>query len=254
MPAKANVSEDETPTDMQRVFIGDLQGCADELEDLLAALPYDRARHELHFAGDLVNRGPASARALRRVIELGGDSVLGNHDLHLLAVAAGKRKQRDGDTLDDVLAAPDRDELLSWLRRQALVRTWDDLILVHGGLHPQWPDPKAIVAPLEARIARGELPLDDPDLRFLTRVRYCSADGQLSPADKPGPGFKPWDAFYHGARMVVCGHWAQRGLVRTERVRGLDTGCVWGGKLTAWIAEEDRFVSVPARRLYCALD
>lgn len=239
---------------MQRVFIGDVQGCADELEDLLAALSYSPARHELHFAGDVVNRGPASARTLRRIIELGGDSVLGNHDLHLLAVAAGTRKQRNGDTLDDVLAAPDRDEMLSWLRRQALLRMWDDLILVHGGLHPQWRDPKTIVAPLEERIARGELPLDDSDLRFLTRVRYCSADGQLSPDDEPGPGFKPWDAFYHGRRIVVCGHWAKRGLVRTELVRGVDTGCVWGGKLTAWIAEEDRFVSVPARRVYCALD
>jgi bis(5'-nucleosyl)-tetraphosphatase (symmetrical) len=239
---------------MQRIFIGDVQGCADELDDLLAALSFDRSRHELHFAGDLVNRGPASARALRRVIELGGDSVLGNHDLHLLAVAAGKRAPRPGDTLDDILSAPDRNDLLDWLRRQKLVRGWNDLLLVHGGLHPQWQNPQAIAAPLEEKIARGELPLDDPNLRFLTRVRYCSADGELPRDEQPGPGFKPWDAYYRGARIVVCGHWAQRGLVRTKRVRGLDTGCVWGGRLTAWIAEEDRFVSVPARRTYCALD
>jgi len=191
---------------------------------------------------------------LRRVIELGADTVLGNHDLHLLAVAAGRRQLREDDTLDDVLAARDREQLLAWLRRQALVRVWDDIIVVHGGLHPQWQDAKAVAAPLEQRIARGELPLDDLALRFLTRVRYCAADGQLAPRDQPGPGFKPWDAFYRGKRIVVCGHWAKRGLVRTERVRGVDTGCVWGGKLTAWIAEEDRFVSVPARRKYRDFD
>lgn len=236
---------------MQRVFIGDLQGCADELDDLLAALRYDPARHELHFAGDLVNRGPASARALRRVIELGAASVIGNHDLHLLAVAAGKRKLRVDDTLDDILEAADRDHLLGWLRAQALVREWDDIVLVHAALHPHWRAPKTIAEPLEARLAAGELPLDDADLRFLTRARRCNAAGDLAPDDtSSGGGWAPWDHFYRGRRMVVCGHWAARGLVKTERLRAIDTGCVWGGQLTAWIAEEDRFVSVPARQVY----
>lgn len=236
---------------LARVFIGDVQGCADELEDLLRALPYDPARHRLFFAGDLVNRGPASARTLRRVIELRAESVLGNHDLHLLAVAAGQRTTRSDDTIDDVLSAPDRDELLAWLRRQPLVLEWDDILLVHGGLHPAWSDPKAVARPLEERIARGDLPFGDADLQFLTRARYCDAAGRRREGDvDPGPGWAPWDHFYRGERIVVCGHWAMRGLVTAPRLRSLDSGCVWGGRLTAWIAEEDRLVSVPARRVY----
>lgn len=238
---------------MQRVFIGDLQGCADELEDLLAALPYDQSRQTLWFTGDLVNRGPASLRALRRVIELGADSVLGNHDVHLLAVAAGTQPARAKDTFDDVLAAPDRDALLSWLRHRPLIRTWDDVVLVHAGLHPDWDDPERVARPLEARIAAGDLPLDDPDLSFLTNVRHVTADGeQVETDDSSITDSAPWDHFYLGGRIVVCGHWAARGLVVKERLRALDSGCVWGGRLTAWIAEEDRVVAVPARRVYSA--
>lgn len=237
------------------MFIGDVQGCADELEDLLAALAYDASRLALYFVGDLVNRGPASARVLRRVIELGAGTVLGNHDLHLLAAAAGRRTPRPDDTLQDVLEAPDREALLAWLRRQPLVRTWDDIVLVHAGIHPHWRDPKAVASRLERAIAAGELPLDDPDLRFLIRVRHCNAAGVPAPTgDSPGPEWRPWDDFYRGERLVVCGHWAQRGLVRKERLRAIDTGCVWGGRLTAWIAEDDRIVSVPARRRYRAFD
>ena len=142
----------------QRVFVGDLQGCADELEDLLEAFDYRPDEHELWFAGDLVNRGPASARALRRVIELGADSVLGNHDLHLLAAAAGQRKPDPRDTFHDILEAPDRDELLSWLRQRPLVREWDDICLVHAGLHPEWSDVQLkrvvnrYVAPMNDRV------------------------------------------------------------------------------------------------------
>lgn len=235
----------------QRVFVGDLQGCADELEDLLESVAYDPARHELWFVGDLVNRGPFSLGVLRRLIALGADSVLGNHDLHLLRVAAGERKLSRQDTFEDVLEAPDREDLLAWLRTRPLVHEWDDLVLVHAGLHPAWDDPGAVARPLEAAIARDEIPADDEDLRFLTRVRHCNAKGRR-PANewRPGPGFAPWDVHYRGARMVVCGHWAARGLVRGKRVRSLDSGCIWGGELSAWLADEDRFVSVPARRTY----
>jgi len=236
---------------VQRIFIGDLQGCADELDDLLAALAYDPERHTLWFTGDLVNRGPASLRALRRVIALGADSVLGNHDLHLLAVAAGRRTPRQSDTIDDVLAAPDRDALLDWLRHRPLIRTWDDILLVHAGLRPEWDDPERIARALEARIAAGELPLDDPDLRFLTTVRHVTDGGAQVETDDPSVrDSAPWDHFYLGERTIVCGHWAARGLVVKERLRALDSGCVWGGSLTAWIAEDDRIVSVPARRTY----
>jgi bis(5'-nucleosyl)-tetraphosphatase (symmetrical) len=234
-----------------RVFVGDLQGCADELEDLLEALPYDPERHELFFVGDLVNRGPASARALRRVMELCAGSVLGNHDLHLLAVAAGERPQSPSDTFQDVLEAPDRDVLLQWLRTRPLVEVWDDAVLVHAGLHPRWIDPRAVAAPIEAAIASGAIPDGDSDLDFLVGVRHCDAKG-YRPLDDldPGAEFTPWDRHYEGQRVVVCGHWAARGFVRTQHVCSLDTGCVWGGALTAWIFEEDRFVSVPARAAY----
>jgi bis(5'-nucleosyl)-tetraphosphatase (symmetrical) len=235
----------------QRVFVGDLQGCADELEDLLGALAYDPARHELFFVGDLVNRGPASARALRRVMELGAGSVLGNHDLHLLAVAGRQQPLHAIDTFQDVLEAPDRDGLLRWLRTRPLVEVWDDVVLVHAGLHPRWIAPRSVAAPIEAAIANGEIPQGDEVLDFLVEVRYCDADGNRPPDDDdPGPEFAPWDHHYAGRRTVVCGHWAARGFVRTERVCSLDTGCVWGGALTAWVFEEDRFVSVPARAAY----
>lgn len=235
----------------QRVFIGDLQGCADELEDLLEAFDHDPAEHELWFVGDLVNRGPASARALRRVIELGANSVLGNHDLHLLAAAAGQRKADRRDTFHDILDAPDREELLDWLRQRPLVHEWDDIWLVHAGLSPSWSDARAVAAPLEQALRRGQLPLEDPDLAFLTRVRYCDTRGKRpDKKESPGPDFAPWNEHYRGSRMVVCGHWAQRGLVVGERLRALDSGCVWGKQLTAWLAREDRIVSVPARRRY----
>lgn len=235
----------------QRVFVGDLHGCADELEDLLEALAYDPARHELSFVGDLVNRGPASARVLRRVMEFGAGSVLGNHDLHLLAVARRELPLGESDTFQDVLEAPDRDVLLRWLWTRPLVETWDDVALVHAGLHPRWSDPRAVAAPIEAAIASGEIPHGDADLDFLVNVRHCDAEGNRPRDDgNLGAEFAPWDRHYEGRRTVVCGHWAARGFVRTERVCSLDTGCVWGGALTAWIFEEDRFVSVPARAAY----
>jgi bis(5'-nucleosyl)-tetraphosphatase (symmetrical) len=235
----------------QRVFIGDLQGCADELEDLLEVLEYDPDEHELWFVGDLVNRGPASARALRRVIELGANSVLGNHDLHLLAAAAGQRKTLPNDTLDDVLQAPDRDALLDWLRERPLIREWDDIILVHAGLSPAWKNLRDVARPLERALRRGELPLQDPDLAFMTRVRYCNAKGLPAANDtKPGREFAPWDVHYRGERVVVCGHWAARGLVLESRLRALDSGCVWGRRLTAWRVDDNCTVSVPAREMY----
>jgi bis(5'-nucleosyl)-tetraphosphatase (symmetrical) len=238
-----------------RVFIGDVQGCLEELERLLEALQFDPSRFELWFAGDLVNRGPDSLGVLRRVRALGGRSVLGNHDLHLLGRAQGTRPERPRDTLDAVLAAPDRDELLAWLRAQPLVQAWPDLVLVHAGLHPAWDDPEAVARPLEARIRTGQIPWEDEALLFLTRVRNCDAAGRRPSEERePGPGFAPWDRFYRGKRTVVCGHWSTRGVVVTQRLRALDSGCVWGGSLTAWIAETDRWVAVRAARRYCALD
>jgi bis(5'-nucleosyl)-tetraphosphatase (symmetrical) len=236
----------------RRIFIGDIQGCREELETLLERCRFDPGTDVLHPVGDLVNRGPDSLGALRLLRELDARPVLGNHDLHLLRTAAGRRSLAAGDTLDEVLAADDRDALLDWVAAQPFLRVFDDLYLVHAGLHPRWSEPAAALAGLD--------PLErHPASDFATRVRLCDPDGAFpppaavgsSPAEPPA-GFAPWDAYFrpadHGERRVVFGHWAARGLVRTESVIGLDTGCVWGGSLTAWIAEERRIVSVPARR------
>ncbi len=238
----------------ERVFVGDIQGCADELDALLDEIGFDPQRQSLFAVGDLVNRGPDSARVLRRMIELDAESVLGNHDLHLLARAAGA-PARPRDTLDGVLGAADAQRLLHWLRHRPLVRGWDDLLLVHAGLHPAWDDPEGVARPLESEIQANRIPDRNPGLQFLTRVRHCNADGERPEnEEEAGQGFQPWDRFYCGDRIVVFGHWSQRGRVEGAKVRGLDTGCVWGGELTAWIAEEDRFVAVPARRRYCDFD
>lgn len=233
----------------RRIFIGDIQGCREELEALLERCRYDPATDVIHPVGDIVNRGPDSLGALRLCVELGTRPVLGNHDVHLLRTAAGRRQLAAGDTLEPILRAEDREVLLDWLAAQPLVRVFDDIYLVHAGLHPSWTDPAAALTGLDPLVR-------NPASDFATRVRLCDAAGTFPPPgsseEAPPDGFAPWDAFYrsadHGGRQVVFGHWAARGLVRTGSVIGLDTGCVWGGSLTAWIAEERRIVSVPARR------
>jgi len=239
-----------------RVFVGDIQGCDDELGDLLDALRYDPTEHELWFVGDLVNRGPKSARVLRRAREIGADSVLGNHDLNLLRVVDGDRPLRPRDTFDALLEDRELDANVAWLRARPLVKTWDDLVVVHAGLPPRVSNQlRKRVAPIEEKLRAGGSPWDDPLLRQLTTLRYCDAKGN-QPADDENPGdpYEPWFRFYKGERKVVFGHWSRRGLVVDKNLRGLDTGCVWGGRLTAWIAEEDRFVWVPARRAYQSVD
>lgn len=233
----------------RRIFVGDVQGCLDEFEELLVALDFAPGRDALHPVGDLVNRGPDSLGVLRRARELGAGGVLGNHDLHLLLRARGERGAKTRDTLDGVLAAPDRDELLAWLAARPLVRAFEDLVLVHAALSPAWADPVATLAGLGSRDA-GET------LAFAVGARYCDAAGRRPPRDWPPPPapFRPWYEFWQArsgeTRTVVFGHWARGGLVLRERVRGLDTGCVWGKQLTGWIAEEDRIVQVPARACY----
>lgn len=237
----------------RRIFIGDIQGCLDELRRLLDALRFDPSSDALEPVGDFVNRGPDSLGVLRLMRDLGACGVLGNHDLHLLAVARGDRKARAGDTIDSVLRASDRNELLAWLAARPFVRVFSDIVLVHAGLRPDWSGRN-----LERDLA---LPPDrpHPDVSFATRVRWCDAQGREPdpPVDPPGaPGFAPWFEHYRDARsrVVVFGHWARLGLVNRPGFRGLDTGCVWGGRLTAWIAEDDRFVHVPARQAYATVD
>ena len=237
-------------SDKRRIFIGDIQGCREELEQLLEAVAFDPAADELHPAGDLVNRGPDSLGTLRLLKSLDAGGVLGNHDLHLLAANAGKREPAKRDTFTDVLNADDRDELLTWLAARPFARGWRDILCVHAGLNPSWPDP------VEKHLS-GLNPHEPDELaEFVTHVRYCMKDGRRpeSNTPTPEPPFQPWYVFTPlreaEDRIIVFGHWSARGLVERPKLRGLDTGCVWGGSLTAWIAEEDRIVSVAARRAY----
>jgi bis(5'-nucleosyl)-tetraphosphatase (symmetrical) len=254
---------------MARFAIGDLQGCCDELKALLERCRFSADRDELWFVGDLVNRGPQSVQTLRFVRALGANAtvVLGNHDLHLLAVAFGtRRKSREGDTLADILDAPDRDQLLEWLMSRPLA-VFDEprgQFLVHAGLVPDWTPRAAarLAREVEAVLRDDPRSLFDsmygnqPDrwsdallgmdrLRFVinafTRLRYCRADGSIDLSCKSAPGEQPsgllpW--FDMPGRKsahvrVVCGHWSTLGLQRRPDLLALDTGCVWGGALTA---------------------
>jgi bis(5'-nucleosyl)-tetraphosphatase (symmetrical) len=176
--------------------------------------------------------------------------VLGNHDLHLLRIAAGTSAAGNDDRLAAILDAADRDDLLAWLAAQPVMHVEDDVIVVHAGLHPWWSDIDSVATQLNAAVLDHVHHHRDPRVRFATEVRYCDARGERPPQDDPPPGppFAPWDDFYRGERTVVFGHWARRGLVVAPRLRGLDSGCVYGGPLTAWIAEEDRIVQTPGRQ------
>jgi bis(5'-nucleosyl)-tetraphosphatase (symmetrical) len=200
----------------RRIFVGDIQGCREPLERLLAAVAFAAGTDRLLPVGDVVNKGPDSVGTVALLMRLGAEPVLGNHDLHWL------KKGREG-------TAAQR----AWLAAQPVVRIFDDVIMVHGGLHPHWD---------EARLRA----LSSDDVDYAVNVRYVDATGARPAADwpPPGPPFRPWDDFYRGGKRVVFGHWARRGLVVRPRCIGLDTGCVYGGKLSAWIAEEDRIVQV----------
>lgn len=256
---------------MATYAIGDVQGCADSLQRLLERLRFDPADDRLWFTGDLVNRGPRSLDALRLVKQLGDRAVvvLGNHDLHLLARDLGVARERSSDTLEELLRAPDRDELIRWLRLQPLLHHEGDWLLVHAGLLPQWSVEQAtdLADSLHRELAsdragdlltRSGLRGDDElrlAMRALTRLRTCKADGVMNlrfsgPPDQMEPGWRPWFAhdgvWRKGSVRVIFGHWAALGLYRDENVVGLDTGCVWGGSLTAYCLEDQRVVSQPA--------
>jgi bis(5'-nucleosyl)-tetraphosphatase (symmetrical) len=233
----------------RRIFVGDVQGCRAELERLLEKLAFDDSSDDLQPVGDFVNRGPDSAGVLRLCKRLGAGGVLGNHDVHLLRTARGIRQAKASDTFQDVLGASDREELLEWLAARPFVRAWEDVVLVHAGINPRWAEPVATLSKLDP-LGGGT------DLAFAIAARYCTSDGEVPKEDWPPPPapFKPWYEFWPRdpaeKRTVVFGHWARAGLVVRPQVRGLDTGCVWGGKLTAWVAEEDRIVQVDAARQY----
>lgn len=237
-----------------RWLVGDVQGCARELDALLAKVRFDPERDELWCVGDLVNRGPHSLEVLRTWRDLGGRGVIGNHDVHALLARSGRRP-RALPTLEPLFRAPDCDELLARLRAlPALERVPGgsdaaDVWVVHAGLDPRWDDLDAVARRIESAPHDDDW-LQSDDVSFATRVRCCTPDGRMSrhnglPAACPEP-FVPWDTLYRGSLTVVHGHWAMRGYYRGKRTIGLDSGCVYGGSLTAWCLEEDRIEQVPA--------
>lgn len=260
---------------MATYALGDIQGCFDEMQRLLETLAFDPSRDCLWLVGDLVNRGPQSLEVLRFVRSLGDRAVtvLGNHDLHLLVVAAGVRKAHPEDTLDAILRAPDRDELLDWLRRQRLMHSAGGYAMVHAGLLPQWSAVKAMALAGEVESALrgadhgeflnrmyGNAPVAwDDGLRgydrlrvivnAMTRLRLCTDSGVMEFSHKTGldgapAGYLPWfDVPARASREtpVVFGHWAALGLMLRADLLGLDSGCVWGRRLTA-VRLDDRRV------------
>lgn len=254
---------------MATYAIGDLQGCLDPLKRLLDHLHFEPDRDFIWFTGDLVNRGPHSLETLRFVRGLSNHAitVLGNHDLHLLALGYGYQTAGKNDHLEDILAAPDRDELLYWLRYQPLIYHDDTLgfTMVHAGLPPQWDLSEAIARAHEVQdVLRsdrygdllqnmyGNKPdqwsndLEEMDrLRFsincFTRLRYCDDSGRLNLKHKGHPGSQPsplvpWFSVAERASRqlnIIFGHWSTLGPYYADGVYPLDTGCLWGGRLTA---------------------
>jgi bis(5'-nucleosyl)-tetraphosphatase (symmetrical) len=254
-------------------WVGDVQGCDGPLGRLLEKVDFSASRDTLVVLGDLVNRGPASEPVLRRLMAMGNavQCVLGNHDLHLLAVAAGAGRLKPMDTLKGILQAPDRDALLDWLRHQRMVVWTNGVLSVHAGVLPSWSLAQTLALATEVEsVLRG------PDLNdflhqmygnepaawrddlvgvnrlrvvvnALTRLRFCSADGVMEFAAKEGAnaapaGFMPW--FDVPGRMtadvtVAFGHWSTLGQLQRQNIWAMDTGCVWGGCLSAMRLGDD---------------
>jgi bis(5'-nucleosyl)-tetraphosphatase (symmetrical) len=238
-----------------RWVVGDIHGCARELGDLLDEIRFDPASDELWSVGDLVNTGPDSLDVLRIWRDAGGRAVLGNHDIYALRADSGSIDRRK-DHLDALFASDECDALLARLRASpALVRFERSLEprrvwLVHAGVHPLWNDLPALAARLSAQPHDDDWLVGD-EITFMTRVRCCDRFGDRvkfsgRPDDAPKP-YRAWDAFYTGDDLIVHGHWAMRGHYRGPRAIGLDSACVYGGRLTAWCVEDDRIESVPCR-------
>lgn len=272
---------------MATYAIGDVQGCFAELQSLLTEINFDKRRDQLWITGDLVNRGPGSLSVLRLAKKLDAVTVLGNHDLHLLAVANGTCRPGHLDTFDRILQAADRDELLVWLRTRPLIHydAGGRMAMVHAGLPPEWDIAEALehAAEVERLLASdryhklieqmyGNQPDRwDADLkgierrRFIinacTRMRYCSDEGRLDFRHKGPPGtepenLRPWFTLPNRKSVdtrILFGHWATiyHGTLHDfarYNVVPLDTGCVWGGKLTALRIEDGRYFEVPSRQ------
>ncbi|OON39979.1 bis(5'-nucleosyl)-tetraphosphatase (symmetrical) [Izhakiella australiensis] len=270
---------------MSTYLVGDIHGCFDELQSLLQQVNFDPQQDVLWLTGDLVARGPASLDVLRYVKSLGSSArlVLGNHDLHLLAVFAGITRNKPKDRLNLLLEAEDADQLINWLRRQPLLQVDDEkkLVMAHAGITPQWDiaTAKRCAGEVEKVLASDSYPLfldamygDMPNnwseelsglsrLRFisnaLTRMRYCFPNGQLDmickePPEQATPPLKPWFTIpgpVTDEYTVIFGHWASlEGKGTPPGVIGLDTGCCWGGPLTLLRWEDKSIFSQPSNR------
>jgi len=256
---------------MSVYLVGDIQGCDSALQRLLDKIAFSPSRDTLYLLGDLVNRGPDSAGVLRRLMAFGGaaQSLLGNHDLHLLALAYGVRRPHRNDTLDRILNAPDRAAMLEWLRAQsmAILTTIQQrpLLMVHAGVLPGWTAAETLALAQEVQtVLRGVELADflrsmygdqprrwDDSLRgadrlrvivnALTRLRFCSAEGAMEFGTKDGadaapPGYLPWFEVPQrrtASVTVAFGHWSTLGWLDRPDVIAMDTGCVWGGCLSA---------------------
>jgi len=265
---------------MATYAIGDIQGCHDELQRLLEHIKFDPSNDHLWFVGDLVNRGPNSLAVLRFIKGLGdtATSVLGNHDLHTLAVANGHLQYHRNDNIDDILHADDRDELTDWLRHLPLLHHDEKLnfTMIHAGLPPQWglATAQSCAKEVEAILqsdqhvefldrmygnepAQWNEELKDWDrLRFITncfsRLRYCDADGVLALEEKGAPGSQannlvPWFEVpnrKNADMRIVFGHWSTLGAIDSDTIYPVDTGCLWGESLTALRLEDCKTFSI----------
>ncbi len=267
---------------MSTYAIGDIQGCFKPFMALLELLHFNPEQDTLWLTGDLVNRGPQSLEVLRYVSKLSArhEIVLGNHDLHLLAVACGARDMHEGDTLQDILTATDKDELLDWLRQRPMLVQHETLgfVMTHAGLAPSWTLPQAVSLASEVeQVLRSKdwrelfkyMYGNQPDLwsdqlvgedrlrciiNYLTRMRFCHADGRLNLSNKGSiqnnvDELIPW--FEVTSRVnanikIIFGHWAAlQGEVAVDNLYALDTGCVWGNKLSAMRLEDGARFAVP---------
>lgn len=261
---------------MSTYAIGDLQGCFGALQQMLACIAFDPAVDQIYLLGDLVNRGEDSLAVLRWARAHQVKAVLGNHDLHLLAVAEGFESPHHDDTLQDILNAPDREELLGWLRQLPLAINTAGYLLVHAGLLPAWSTAQALVLAAEVEAALrspnyrefmremyGNQPAiwhDDLQgydrlrviINAMTRLRFCTVEGEMEfktkgEPNQPPAGFLPW---FHvpGRRSagspIVFGHWSALGLHVESDCIALDTGCLWGGQLSALRLEDRRVFQV----------
>lgn len=255
---------------MATYAVGDLQGCLEPLKCLLQQVKFDPAQDKLWLVGDLVNRGPASLETLRFLYAM-RDSlvcVLGNHDLHLIAVAYNAERLKKNDTLREIIEAPDCAQLIEWLRQMPLIHhdAQRDITLVHAGIPPQWTVEKALLRAAEVEKALrddSQLPMfldgmygNEPAkwdkklhgierlrviTNYFTRMRFCTPDGKLDLKSKEGldtapPGYAPWFSYAErkaAGRKIIFGHWAAlEGQCDVPGLFALDTGCVWGGSMT----------------------